>query len=246
MKNLYFLSDLHIGSNSSHLLNRLDKFLGSLKGDEEVFFLGDVFEFFSPLNIISVRENRKFFDIIKKYSKKINMYLLEGNHEFFITRTGDEFMGIRMLTSPYNLKIGSLNLYISHGDEIAGGSLFNRFFRSFIKSRWFMKLIKILPHKLVWKISIFLSSLSRKKNSKPSEKLRKNMQKRAIRLLNKYDLVICAHSHCREIVTLNNKLYINVGSFRKADILKVSKDGIYFIDEEQNILCFKNSAGQSC
>lgn len=229
MRRTYFLSDLHLNSNSSDIFLRLEKFLKKISvEDAEVYFLGDVFEFFSPLNSFSLTENLKFFELIKKLKMEKRIFLLEGNHEFFLESHKDDRI-IEMFRSPISIKKGKFNIYLSHGDELAGGSIFNVLFRNFIKSKLFKRFVLLFPQKWIWKLALFLSSLSRRKNFKPSEKLRRNIKKRALKLLDYFDMVIVGHSHYRESSNLRGKWYINVGSFREGDVLILDDNGVKFI-----------------
>ncbi len=228
----YFIADLHIRPGDTELLQKLDKFLSELAHREPgsyVYFLGDVFQFFSPIVNISVFTYESVFRVLRQYSSSLRITLVEGNHEFFLNKwNGASGDGMEMKASPQVIQIGDRTIYLTHGDELAGGTFFNRCFRRFVKSRVIYSLFSLLPERWIWEFALFLSKMSRHKNSRPSTRLIQSMERRALRLLGKYDVVIAGHSHSPRVVERNGKYYINVGSFVDGSVLVGDGEKFFF------------------
>ena len=80
-----FISDLHLDSKRSNIINIFINFLNNLKNDvTAIYILGDFVEYWVGDDDPAVGL-QEVFKLIKKISGKIDIYFMHGNRDFMIS-----------------------------------------------------------------------------------------------------------------------------------------------------------------
>lgn len=113
--------------------------------DHDVLFLGDIFDLWVGFPRYEGETHRHFLEWCAAERPRRSVYYLEGNHEYFVTRShGDRFAG----GDPERLSLPGGILAV-HGDGIDRSDYANQLFRFISKSAlsyWVLKLAPGGPH----------------------------------------------------------------------------------------------------
>ncbi len=138
---LVLVADLHLQENTPAVQD-FRAFLRRLSaGTDDVCFLGDIMELWIALPAFENELQRDFLEWCRQELPRRNIYLLEGNHEFFVVQHHRDCFSA---AAENCLQIGE-NLFC-HGDAIlTGNGRGHLLFRWFSKCRLAHFLLKYLP-----------------------------------------------------------------------------------------------------
>ncbi|MCO4792948.1 MAG: UDP-2,3-diacylglucosamine diphosphatase [Bacteriovoracaceae bacterium] len=241
------ISDVHIKEQGDEASQLFEKFLTHEKvvNSEEIFLLGDIFDLMVGNKDEYIEKYRETFTLLEKLliSGK-NIFYFEGNHDFHVKNlfenwsknieTKGEFRFHKKgLIREYSGK----KVHFSHGDDIELGNYSYKIYKYLINN-YPLELLAdfVVPYSLIERIGISASAKSRARNkdrysdkkemgSFVFEKFRESA-KRAAALKN-VELVVCGHSHVKDMFEGDNFKYVNSG------FTPIEKSFISF-DEEMN------------
>lgn len=228
------ISDVHI-KNSDNCPNYhlFLKFLSSkeVHESESVFLLGDIFDIMVGNHKQYIEEYSEIFNNLIKLSKAgKEIIYIEGNHDFHIVELLSSFAKENQLANFYACQkpivkrdeSANKSIYLGHGDEIEIDNWGYRLYTFVIRS-WVLKLIVnfLFTYDFIISLGKKASSKSRSRNEKKysqsfdTEGIKHKFRKCASLLNdnNKYDLIICGHSHVKDMHEQTNHIYINNGYF---------------------------------
>jgi UDP-2,3-diacylglucosamine pyrophosphatase LpxH len=221
--NLIVVSDLHIGSR--YFYNRaLKQFLKEIPEDCDLILNGDIIDNpYATLNLL----DKRILDHIKRLSYRQNVIWLRGNHDNGYLPNQFGKVQFKSLHTVEN------RVLITHGDDFD----------------------EIMPHNQAFmKVFKFLHDLRVKVGAKPVhvaeyakkwdifyKVLRKNVMKNAVKcaIENKFEAVVCGHTHFADDLVFNGIRYINTGAWTEfpAFFLQVTSDQMILKKiEESNTL----------
>ncbi len=196
-KNIIFMSDLHLLPDS---LDRISTFIDTIdkwKNKFDVlFFLGDLFDFWIDYKFTFFKhyiDIISFLKYLKKSDKKI--YLITGNHDFLFNSSTNEFIN-KIFFKDVSLKLDSLSVYLTHGDEINYRDYKYLFLKKLLQLKITKNLIYVLHPDLSWFLASNFSKLSRKATNIKQD-INKSIQYRFMESLSKkgYNVLIFGHIH---------------------------------------------------
>ncbi len=123
---IYFAGDFHLGrpDKDSSLLRekKIIEWLNYIKKDaQEVFLMGDLFDFWFEYKNVIPKDNLRFLSTISNMiNQGINFHYFIGNHDLWIINYFEE-LGIKIYNNPQIFKINSKTLLIGHGDGLGKG-----------------------------------------------------------------------------------------------------------------------------
>jgi len=123
-KNIYFLSDLHLGlggHDKSLVREKLVvKFLNEIKDKTaELYLVGDIFDFWHEYKRVVPRGFTRFIGKIAEFTDSgIPVYFFTGNHDIWIYDYLPKETGIKLFRKPETKEIYGKNFYIAHGDGL--------------------------------------------------------------------------------------------------------------------------------
>jgi UDP-2,3-diacylglucosamine hydrolase len=211
-----FLADTHVTDRHDPAYEKLLAFLQHQIeiGTDEIFLLGDIFEYMCGRHeeyLVEFREFFVFLGLIAKNKKKL--YYFEGNHDIHLSGLFARFQEkmiipigqIHVCRGPMIFEWEGQRGYVSHGDELAYEEHLYQFYKKFIRSR-FMEFF--VNHFLSYRFFLFLariaSKFSRRKRERISrekgigrerEKLLRGIAKK---IAKDVDILVCGHFHVRE------------------------------------------------
>ena len=124
MKNIYFLSDAHLGSraieHSRTQERRLVKFLDSIKNKAAaVYLLGDMFDFWYEYKFVVPKGYTRFLGKISELTDMgVEVHFFIGNHDLWCIDYFEKECGMIVHRSPVTCEIFGKEFYLAHGDGL--------------------------------------------------------------------------------------------------------------------------------
>ncbi|MCQ2096144.1 MAG: UDP-2,3-diacylglucosamine diphosphatase [Bacteroidaceae bacterium] len=155
MKNVYFISDAHLGCRAlehgrTHE-RRLVNFLGAIKPKAEaVYILGDLFDFwFEYKDVVPKGFTRVLGKIAELTDSGVEVHFFVGNHDMWVTDYLHDECGVVIHHEPCTLEIYNKVFFIAHGHLIdtAQGGFWERMMMWLFRNQVMQSLARsIHPH----------------------------------------------------------------------------------------------------
>ena len=126
MKNVYFLSDAHLGSRAIEhgrtQERRLVNFLDSIKHKASaVYLLGDMFDFWYEFRLVVPKGYTRFLGKISELTDMgVEVHFFIGNHDIWCGDYLTKECGVIMHREPLTTEIYGKEFYLAHGDGRPG------------------------------------------------------------------------------------------------------------------------------
>ena len=147
MKNVYFLSDAHLGSRAIEhgrtQERRLVNFLDSIKHKASaVYLLGDMFDFWYEFRLVVPKGYTRFLGKISELTDMgVEVHYFIGNHDIWCGDYLTKECGVIMHREPLTTEIYGKEFYLAHGDGLGDPDkkfkLLRRMFHSTTLQRMF-------------------------------------------------------------------------------------------------------------
>ncbi len=140
-KNIYFLSDAHLGSwaigHARTQERRLVRFLDSIKTKAAaVYFLGDMFDFWDEFRYVVPKGYTRFLGKVSELTDMgIEVHFFTGNHDIWTYGYLEQECGMTVHTRPVTTEIYDKVFYLAHGDGLGDPDAKFRFLRRIFHSR---------------------------------------------------------------------------------------------------------------
>lgn len=142
MKNVYFLSDAHLGcralEHSRTHERRLVNFLDAIKTKAEaVYILGDLFDFWFEYRDVVPRGFTRILGKISELTDSgVEVHFFVGNHDMWVTDYLTKECGVIIHLEPCTLEIHNKVFFLAHGHlvESASGGILERLMMWFFRS----------------------------------------------------------------------------------------------------------------
>lgn len=124
MKNVYFLSDAHLGSwaieHRRTQERRLVRFLDSIKDKAAaVYLMGDMFDFWNEYRYVVPRGFTRFLGKISELTDKgVEVHFFTGNHDLWTYGYFEEECGMIVHKKPETVEIYGKEFFLAHGDGL--------------------------------------------------------------------------------------------------------------------------------
>jgi UDP-2,3-diacylglucosamine hydrolase len=228
-----FISDIHIKEPGDKNENLFLSFIEASLNDpncEKVFLCGDIFDLMiGSFDDYKNKFQKSFLAMKRLVSNGIDLYFIEGNHDFNIKELLEKEFKCEAASSGnfffsesfFLLERNSKKYLVCHGDTIEIDSGSYPIYKKFITSRFIKILIEsILSFNFIESVGIAASKRSRDRGTKAYGQLYdetsiKNKFRKSVVELSKvldFDVLICGHSHVKDDVLLNEHIrYLNNG-----------------------------------
>ncbi len=140
-RKIYFLSDFHLGApdyeSSLEREKKIVRFLDEIKNDaEEIFLLGDVFDFWFEYNkAIPKGFVRLQGKIAELTDRGIPVHWFIGNHDMWIFNYIPKELGVTMHRREIVREFGGKNFFIGHGDGLGPGDHGYKFIKAVFRNK---------------------------------------------------------------------------------------------------------------
>lgn len=124
MKNVYFLSDAHLGSlaieHRRTQERRLVRFLDSIKHKAgAIYLLGDMFDFWNEYRYVVPKGYTRFLGKLSELTDMgVEVHFFTGNHDIWTYGYLEEECGLIVHRKPLTTEIGDKVFYLAHGDGL--------------------------------------------------------------------------------------------------------------------------------
>ena len=176
MKNVYFLSDAHLGSraiaHSRTQERRLVNFLDSIKNRATaVYLLGDMFDFWYEFKLVVPKGYTRFLGKISELTDMgVEVHFFIGNHDIWCGDYLEKECGVTIHREPLTCEIYGKEFFLAHGDGLGDGDRKFKLLRTMFHSKTLQRMFSMLHPR--WSIEFGLewakhSRLKRKDGKEP-------------------------------------------------------------------------------
>lgn len=198
-----FIADSHYNKKNKTLLELLKQIESKKIKCNQLFLMGDIFDFLSGEISYFKNINSSAIDLINTISYSIEVIYLEGNHDYNLKKVFPNSLVIPRESQPFKISYDSQNIMLSHGDIFTPVGY--NIYCSIIRNSFLLKFLNMIDINF-WLSYKIEQSLLKKDICIKNESFKNNLHKR----FENYDcdLVIEGHFH-QGILTKN---YINIPS----------------------------------
>lgn len=225
-KNIYFLSDFHLGvpDHASSLIRekKVVRFLSGIKENAAaVFIVGDLFDFWYEYKKVVPKG---FVRILGKLAELtdsgIPVYFFVGNHDMWMSGYFEKELNIPVFFEPRAFEFNGYKFLIGHGDGLGPGDNGYKFLKKLFRNKIFQWLFGILPPYIGMSVANWSSKSSRAITGEDDAQFLGEDNEwlisycKEILLQKQYDYFIFGHRHLPIDFTFENgSRYINLGDW---------------------------------
>lgn len=150
MKNIYILSDAHLGSwaieHRRTQERRLVRFLDDIKNKAAaVYLLGDMFDFWYEYKYVVPKGYTRFLGKLSELTDMgVEVHYFTGNHDIWMYGYLEEECGVMLHTQPLTTEIYGKVFYMAHGDGLGNTDRAFSIIRRIFHSRTCQRLFSML------------------------------------------------------------------------------------------------------
>ena len=150
MKNVYFLSDAHLGSRAiAHgrtQERRLVNFLDSIKHRAAaVYLLGDMFDFWYEFKLVVPKGYTRFLGKISELTDLgVEVHFFIGNHDIWCGDYLEKECGVILHREPLTCEIYGKEFFLGHGDGLGDNDRKFKLLRTMFHSKTLQRLFSML------------------------------------------------------------------------------------------------------
>jgi UDP-2,3-diacylglucosamine hydrolase len=150
MKNVYFLSDAHLGSRAiphgRTQERRLVNFLDSIKDRASaVYLLGDMFDFWYEFKLVVPKGYTRFLGKLSELTDKgVEVHFFIGNHDIWCGDYLEKECGVTIHREPLTCEIYGKEFYLAHGDGLGDNDRKFKFLRAMFHSKLLQRMFSSL------------------------------------------------------------------------------------------------------
>ncbi len=142
MKNIYFISDAHLGcramAHERQRERRLVRFLDDIKDKAQaVYLLGDMFDFWFEYKTVVPKGFTRFLGKLSELTDKgVEVHYFTGNHDIWCHDYLTKECGVVMHFEPVTIELGDKLFFLGHGDGLGDPDHSFKFLRSIFHNRF--------------------------------------------------------------------------------------------------------------
>lgn len=225
-KNIYFLSDFHLGvpDYESSLIRekKIISFLNSIQHNaQEIFIVGDMFDFwYEYKKVIPKGYVRLLGKLAELTDAGIPIHFFIGNHDMWMNGYFEKELNIPVYHEPQIFERNGLKLFIGHGDGLGPGDYGYKFIKKIFRNKFCQFLFGIIHPNWGIGLANYFSQKSREKTGTSDEHFLGEEKEWLVQFcrttLEKehFDYFIFGHRHYPIDYKLNEKSnYINLGDW---------------------------------
>ncbi len=151
MKNVYFISDAHLGSwaldHRRMQERRLVRFLDDIKDKAQaVYMMGDMFDFWYEYKYVVPKGYTRFLGKLSELTDNgVEVHYFIGNHDIWMYGYLERECGVILHKEPLTVEIMGKEFYLAHGDGLGDPDPKFRLLRKLFRNRICQFLFSLLP-----------------------------------------------------------------------------------------------------
>jgi UDP-2,3-diacylglucosamine hydrolase len=220
MKDIYFISDAHLGTdfkNCSIRKKYLTLFLSEISlNASDLFIVGDLFDFWIEYKHVIRSVYFPILHQLKKLSAAgIQLHYLAGNHDFALGSFLRKEIGMEIYADHLDITLQEKKIHLYHGDGMLQSDSGYRFLRKVLRNPINQFLYKLLHPDIAIPLATLCSLISRNlvKKKFTEQKQRAYFDAAFTYLENGSDIMIMGHTHKPGIYDINGKIVCNTGDW---------------------------------
>lgn len=157
MKNVYFLSDAHLGSwaipHGRTQERRIVRFLDSIKHKASaIYLLGDMFDFWNEYKYVVPKGYTRFLGKLAELTDMgVEVHFFAGNHDLWTYGYLEQECGLIVHHKPTTIEIDDKVFYLAHGDGLGDPNKMFGLLRKIFRNRLCQRLLNAIhPRWGVW------------------------------------------------------------------------------------------------
>lgn len=224
-KNIYFLSDFHLGvpdaASSLAREKKIVRFLDSIKATAaEILIVGDMFDFwFEYKHVVPKGYTRILGKLAELTDAGIKVHFFVGNHDMWMKNYFQQELNIPVYFEPKTFEFNGKKFYVGHGDGLGPGDNGYKFLKKIFRNPVCQWLFGIIPPSIGMGLANYFSYKSRIASKEPEVFLGESEEwlliySREVLKTAHYDYLVFGHRHLPLDIDLgNNSHYINLGEW---------------------------------
>ncbi len=203
-----FVADSHFNEKRSQLLTFLEKLKSKEIKTEQLFLMGDMFDFISGESNYFIKRNKKVISLINELSQNIEMIYLEGNHDYNLKNLFPNIKVYKRESQPIFMNYQNQEVALSHGDIFVNDKFYDLYCK-FIRNHIFLLFMNVIDFKNFISKKIYYGLLG--KNICHNIK---NFKEIISKRVKHYDakIIIEGHFHQGKEYIIGEKRYKNIQS----------------------------------
>ncbi len=113
----YIIADLHLQEQNPELLQAFRDFVGRLHAGDNLYILGDLFNFFVGLDPQDVAQQVVRDTLHQAKMRGVTCFFQHGNRDFLLTAAEAQALNMTLLPDLTVRRIAGLNVLLAHGDD---------------------------------------------------------------------------------------------------------------------------------
>ena len=210
-KNIYFLSDFHLGAPNAEA------------EAAEIFILGDMFDFwFEYKNVVPKGYTRLLGKLAEITDAGTPIHFFVGNHDMWMKDYFQKELNVKVYFNPEEFILLGKKFLIGHGDGLGPGDNGYKFLKKIFRNKISQFLFGILPPVVGMGLANYFSRKSRAQTGSTDEVYLGDDKEwliaycREVLTKEHYDYFVFGHRHLPIDFKLNdNSTYINLGDWIK-------------------------------
>ena len=174
MKNIYFLSDAHLGSRAiEHARTqerRLVNFLDKIKDQAAaIYLLGDMFDFWYEFKLVVPKGFTRFLGKLSELTDNgVEVHYFVGNHDLWCGDYLEQECGVILHREPLTCEIYGKEFYLAHGDGLGDPDKKFKILRAAFHSKTLQRLFSSLHPRwsIDWGLNWAKQSRMKRENGK--------------------------------------------------------------------------------
>jgi UDP-2,3-diacylglucosamine hydrolase len=215
------------------------KCIGNIKGVDDLYILGDLFDLWFSEDAIIYPEYRAAVEkLLELKDQGIRIHICEGNHDFFLADYFAGQLGVEVIKDWAAIDLEGRRTLISHGDTVDERNRRYLLLRRFLRSSFVYKLQRVLPVSFLWKVAQISSKLSKELTAETADALAEKMRRFSLRKFRDgFDAVILGHCHKHfiedRVVNGNRKTFAILGDWNRHRSYLCYEDGAFTLSSFQ-------------
>lgn len=207
-ENAIFIADSHFNEKRAQLLTFLKKLKSKEIETEQLFLMGDMFDFISGESKYFIKRNNKVISLLNEISQKIEIIYLEGNHDYNLKELFPNIKVYKRENQPIFMSYQNQSVALSHGDIFVNDSFYDIYCK-FIRNRFFLLFMNAIDFKYFISKKIYYALLGKNICRKMN-----NFREIISNRVKHYDtnIIIEGHFHQGKEYIIDEKRYKNIQS----------------------------------
>jgi UDP-2,3-diacylglucosamine hydrolase len=161
MKNIYFLSDAHLGSRAiphgrtqeRRLVNFLDKIKDKAAA---IYLLGDMFDYWYEFKLVVPKGYTRFLGKLSELTDAgVEVHYFVGNHDLWCGDYLEKECGVILHRQPLTCEIFGKEFFLAHGDGLGDPDVKFKLLRAVFHSKFLQRLFSAVHPR--WSVELGLS-----------------------------------------------------------------------------------------